>query len=321
MKSRKHPLREPIKTKRPTDRAYLLQSPLIYLTMIILMLTMACGHPVAANIQLAVSAAPVSEQQVLVVNESAPPPGLPLLPSCANPTPDRAAACHELEQRILATTVRIEWTVAAKDDQGDGTGTPQPYGSVGHATIKEGRYLVTHNHFGEELDRLLDPQTAGLSRFSIYKANGETLFHFRAPMTAFTVTRAGEETLIFDFGENRLFELWGMASAEFKAWSSLSLEPGMEVARVDWNGETAHVEWTTIESILVEGGTPKVKLAYSIQRGSSGGGIFWNGYHIANNWLRGTAGLGASGEALPQYSIAALNTVEFETSLTELVQE
>jgi hypothetical protein len=220
-----------------------------------------------------------------------------------------------MEQRILAATVRIKWHVEVKDNTGDGTA--QTYGGVGHATIKDGRYLVTHNHFGEAMAMLHDPSKGGSTRFSIYKANGETLFHFRAPMTAFTVTPVGEETLVFDFGESRLFDLWGMASADFKAWPSLSLKPGTEVARVNWNRKTAYVEWTTIEAVIIEDGTPRVTLANSIEVGSSGGGIFWNGYHIANNWYRSTVVNNHTCQVQP-YSVAALNPDQLEASLTEV---
>jgi hypothetical protein len=76
------------------------QSSLIYLTTIIL-LRLVAPASLATHVQ---------EQQIEPVPESAPgtvPNGL----SCATPTPDRAAACHELEQRILAATVRIKWLV------------------------------------------------------------------------------------------------------------------------------------------------------------------------------------------------------------------
>jgi hypothetical protein len=237
------------------------QSSLIYLTTIILLHLVACCPQYIVSVPPASLATHVQEQQIALVNESAPgtaPNGL----SCATLAPNRAAACHEVEQRILAATVLIKWHVEVKDNTSDGTA--QTYGGIGHATIKDGRYLV------------------------------------------------------FDFGQSRLFDLWGMASADFKAWPSLALEPGTEVARVDWNGKTAYVEWTTIEAVIIEDGTPRLTLANNIEIGSSGGGVFWNGYHIANNWYRSTVVNNHTCQVQP-YSAAALNPDQLEASLAEVV--
>ncbi len=72
-------------------------------------------------------------------------------PSCANPMPDEVRKCDELEQQILASTVRLEWHLWIKNDNGSGYNVD---GSRGYATIKAGRYLVTHNHLGISLSDL-----------------------------------------------------------------------------------------------------------------------------------------------------------------------
>jgi hypothetical protein len=52
-----------------------------------------------------------------------------------------------------------------------------------------------------------------------------------------------------------------MASAEFKAGGSLALQPGMEVAQIDWDGAANYVDWVTIEDVITDSGTPRLKLA------------------------------------------------------------
>jgi hypothetical protein len=41
--------------------------------------------------------------------------------------------------------------------------------------------------------------------------------------------------------------------------------------------------------------------------GASGGGVFWNGYHIANNWAVVTINQASTGEFLASFSLVALN--------------
>jgi hypothetical protein len=46
---------------------------------------------------------------------------------------------------------------------------------------------------------------------------------------------------------------------------------------------------------------------HGVLGGASGGGIFWNGYHIANNWTL-VEMIGADGTILRQMTTAALNS-------------
>ena len=118
--------------------------------------------------------------------------------------------------------------------------------------------------------------------------------------------------LVLDFKEYSgvgFFDSVGVPSAEFKAWDSLSLQPGMEVAQVDWDGSTAAVNWVKINSIRVVEGVPALELASFVAQGASGGGVFWNGYHIANNWSRATELAQNSEAIIRQYSVAALDSL------------
>jgi hypothetical protein len=224
--------------------------------------------------------------------------------SCANPRPGMVKKCQGLEQQILASTVRLEWHVWIKKEDANGYTRVD---RIGHATIKDGRYLVTHNH-GEIQQS--DLTSNRLNRISIFTAAGVPRL-MNVPLTTVAIAVQDAETLVLDFGVydgQGLFAMEGMSSAEFKAWESLLLQPGMQVAQVIWDGETASVAWVKIDDIVTDGGTPRLELDNTVKPGTSGGGVFWNGYHVANTWSQRTV-LNASGEAVSrQCSVAALNS-------------
>jgi hypothetical protein len=232
--------------------------------------------------------------------------------SCVQPLPDEAQACYEREQQILATTVRIKMHGWIESEVG---GEPIIISRImGHATIKDGRYLVTHNHLGQALAAFADGAVTGVS---LYKVNGETILP-EAPLTTFTVAAADAQTLLLEFeddGGHGLFDTLSLPSAEFKAWDLLSLQPGMEVAQVNWDGATVSVQWVTIEAIITDDGTPRLQLGNVLRSGSSGGGVFWHGYHIANNWSRTLVRDNESGEIVRKFSTVALNSPSIVTPI------
>ena len=68
--------------------------------------------------------------------------------TCGNPTVANAEICRQIEEVILQSTVRVRietWVVKSGE-----SGYEFGY-SMGHATLKDGRYLVTHNHFNVPL--------------------------------------------------------------------------------------------------------------------------------------------------------------------------
>ena len=213
---------------------------------------------------------------------------------------------REIERRILASAVRIEWSLLIEKGDGGGHAMSQ---SVGHATIKAGRYLVTHNHLGRV--SLTDPKGRASVGIAVRKANGELIWE--GPLAAISVAAEDAEMLVLDFGSfdgQGTFTRLGMGSAEFSSWESLPLEAGMEVAQVDWDGVTAHVDWTMIEDVITDDGTPRLKLANFVREGASGGGVFLNGNHVANNWSQVTVYDKNTGEIRDQYSIVALNSAQ-----------
>lgn len=232
-------------------------------------------------------------------------------PSCADPMPDEIKECDELEQQILASTVRIEWNLWIKD--GDDNGYSR-VDRIAHATVKQGRYLVTHNH-SDVLHS--DIKNKGFNKVSLFTADG-TLIWPKGPLNTITISVEDEETLVLDFGDygdQGLFELLGVPSAEFRAWESLPLQAGTEVAQIVWDGAAAHVNWVTIDDISTENDTPRLELDSQVTLGASGGGVFWNGYHVANTWYQ-AAVTDETGEAiLRQYSVAALNSPQIAAQL------
>ena len=227
--------------------------------------------------------------------------------SCHAPDPVRAPMCAALEAQILATTVRIElhrWSEV------DGQRGEHIDGGIGHGTVKDGRYLITHNHFSMPLDSIEGSVAGEQIRISIYKANGEAIID-SAKSSTFTIVAEDSETVVLDFGEyvgEGLFAMLGIPSAQFSSWQALSLAPGMEVAQINWDNETAHVEWVQIKQVMTNDSTPHLELDNGIIKGASGGGVFWNGLHIGNNWTNTTIQEVTGGVVLDAFSTAALNS-------------
>ncbi|MAU01574.1 MAG: hypothetical protein CL608_30925 [Anaerolineaceae bacterium] len=225
---------------------------------------------------------------------------------CQNPTAQYLQNCLAWEEQILAVTVRIEIHRWLSEE-----GVRGEYidGSGGHATVIDGRYLITHNHFSIPLESIEGTSGERL-RISVYKANGELILDSMRP-TAFTIVAQDQETVVLDFGEyvdEGLFDMLDIPSAEFQSWESLALSPGAEVAQINWDNQTAFVEWVNIRSLVTAEGTPRIELDNGVIKGASGGGIFWNGVHIGNNWTSTTVKAANDGVVLDEFSTAALNS-------------
>jgi hypothetical protein len=225
-----------------------------------------------------------------------------------------AEARQQMEKQILSSTIRFyieTWTVAPGDSGYDIAS------ASGHGTLKAGGYLVTHNHFSTPPSG--QSQEQGASAYSVVtlaNSNGEALF--KTPLSDFEVVWEDPETLMISHKDSGLFERLGFVPAAFKEWSSLRLEAGIEVAQVDWDGTTTRVDWTTVQEIAVDDGMPWLVLADGITLGASGGGIFWQGYHIANNWLQ-VQELDASDELLNVTTKVALNSAPVAGGPAQLV--
>lgn len=226
-------------------------------------------------------------------------------PSCARPEPADRQICHALEQQLLASTVRLEWQRWRVNDNSPGYTLLEV--AKGYGTIKEGRYLVTHNHAGMPLTAAEDGIFVTLS---IFTTGGDPILLYKR-LNRITITEPSPETLLLDFGTyggQGLFESNGLPSAKFRSWESAPLQPGLEVAQIGHDGSTVKVDWVTIDRVILQGDTPRVELANFVRPGASGGGVFWNGYHIANTWTQVTVCDSSSGAVVGQHSVAALNS-------------
>ena len=61
----------------------------------------------------------------------------------------------------------------------------------------------------------------------------------------------------------------------------MTLQPGIEVAQIDWDGSTSQIDWVTIDAINIGSETPIINVTNCIKKGASGGGVlagaaYWN---------------------------------------------
>lgn len=214
-----------------------------------------------------------------------------------------AGALDATEQQILAATVRFEiesWRVRPDEKGYDIDDT------VGHGTVMNGRYLVTHNHFDLPLSILQRPGDEGsYGIIYLYDSRGE--LRHKGPLADFYLAAGDAETLVFGHKVGRFFAELGFASAPFAAGSEVTLQPGMAAAQVDWDGRSSRVDWVSVEKVIVDGGLPRLVLADGVLPGASGGGVFIEGVHVANNWQLHER-LGADGTLLQATTTAALNS-------------
>jgi hypothetical protein len=220
--------------------------------------------------------------------------------SYANPVPQQQSERLEMEQRILAATVRLvlqRWVKNHSDK-----GYTFEGGSISLATIRDTHYLVTHNHHGITLS---SPEDETLIKAFVSPLHGDPIW---TEVRLRNIAVEDDETLVLEFEGLEDEVLFSLPGVEFKPWEIIPLHPGVEVAQVDWDGEAAHIDWVIISEIITTNGTPKLRLNNSVGPGSSGGGVFWNGYHIANTWSQVTAYEQYGRNILRRYNVAALNS-------------
>jgi hypothetical protein len=228
--------------------------------------------------------------------------------SCLQPATDAERNhCSEIENRILAVTVMIELQA-----QFYLQGHRIVKETHSHATILAGRYLVTHNHYKFPLQKTAADGEEGYLAISLRRADG-TLILDHAPLSAFTIAYTDLQTLVLEFINERgadLFAAMGLPSAEVNPWTETRLEPGDELARIDWNGVTPHVDWVRVEQIA-QSDVPQIQVNDFVRAGSSGGGAYWNGQHIGNIWARNIETDATTDEVTRRYTIIALDSPAF----------
>ena len=253
----------------------------------------------------------VFEQTPTLPTHQAPEPSVLQVTSNSTPTTDcvalgvgDASHCASLEANILASTVRVV-ILSRLEVTANGRKTDW---HDGYATVKDGRYLVTHNHFGLPLSVYDDELTEQWLNFVLFRSDGRYLMQTHA--TAISLVGVGQETLIFDFGEVKgigLLEQLGLRSAEFSTLDQHLLTADTVIGQIDWDGKSAHVNWAAVDSVTTMDGTDVVRLDSCIKLGASGGGVFLEGEHIGNNWTRQRGCVIAPDRPSTHHSTAALN--------------
>jgi hypothetical protein len=225
--------------------------------------------------------------------------------TCGNPSIAYAETCRKIEDKILKATIRMRIDTWVVKDRDSGYEIDS---SFAHATLKDDRFLVTHNHFSIPLYlRSRDGESEAYRLVTMSNSNGEILYE--GPLSDFELVWEDREALVIASKEEGFFERLGFVSAKFSEWSSIPLADGMEVAQVDWDGETTRVDWTKIQEVDVKEEVPQMVLADGVTLGASGGGIFLGGIHIANNWLR-VQQFEESGALIGTTTKVALNTAQ-----------
>ncbi len=249
----------------------------------------------------------VQPEQLPAVKEAAKPPAAVIEQAaeadCREPILADRVQRARLEAQILASTARVRletWSVASND------AGYEIIHSENHATVKDGRTLVTHNHFDIPLSlRRSEEEPEIYTIIFIYSAAGE--LRHRGLLSDFAIAMEDPETLLLAHGDAGFLTGLGFTPAAFAGWDALPPLAGAEVAQVDWDGGRSRVDWVTVGAVAVDEGTPRIELADGTLKGASGGGIFWNGRHIANNWKVERA-LDAEGEVVFERTTAALNS-------------
>lgn len=215
--------------------------------------------------------------------------------SCAYPTSyDQQMMCRHMEAKILASTIRIEMHADYAFGQS-------------HATVVGGRYLMTHNHFHYSLR---DRSGAGYKAVTLRKANGDLLLD-KAPLSSFKIVHEDKEALVLEFVDRNgrgLFDALGVPSAQTLDWKSVPWVAGLELAVVDWNRQTAHVDWVGVVAGELGGKVPNVQVNNLTMDGASGSGAFWNGYHVGNVWAWGLERDAQTDQVVRNFTLLALNS-------------
>jgi len=228
--------------------------------------------------------------------------------SCINPTStEESTTCANQAAQILAVTIRIELHTWATFG-----GHQKAITTQSHATILDGKYLVTHNHYKYSLTEQVEEygEVKGYTGISLRTPHGRLLIE-NAPFNSFSIVYEDPATLVFAFEDengNGLFETSNLLSAQFADLTDIPLAAGVELAQIDWDGETAHVDWVSVDNLNLTDNVPQLQVNNFPKKGCSGGGVFWNGIHIGNNWAKNIEEDQATDEITRRYSIIALNT-------------
>ena len=214
--------------------------------------------------------------------------------SCDSPeSGDEYRACQaqqdrqQQEKEILASTVQIIATAHVFMD-----GMWIPIVSRSHATLKDGQYLVTHNHFS--FMELIDQGfKVVIDNVTLRTTEGKQL---HGNWNDFTVHNFEEApgTLLLDFGSQRLGRIAGRFGIQSANFDNTMPVMGDEVAQINWDGQVSYVQWGKVIGGPKRSGTWIIELNSLTRGGASGGGVFFGRNHIGNNFYTGSTHSGAA---------------------------
>ena len=225
-----------------------------------------------------------------------------------SPTPPANDGHQPAEQLMLEATVRLAvetWLV------NDGEKGYTILKSEGHGTVVNGRFLITHNHHTIPLslsETGVDPDI--YSRLFVFDTAGELVNIL--PLTDFQIALREPQTLLLAYDGEKSdtpFGTDGLSVAQVQEGTAVPFEPGSQIAQIDWDGSSSQVVWTEVTAVYPQHNPPCLELANQPQFGASGGGVFWQGRHVGNTWLKGSRTTATSGVTC-QYSKAALNSAQ-----------
>ena len=85
-------------------------------------------------------------------------------------------------------------------------------------------------------------------------------------------------------------------------------QAGTELAQIDWDEATSPAR-VTVDAVTLAGEVSQVQVSNFAASGASGGGVFWNGYHVGNNWARNMDRDPQTDEVTLLYTLVALNSL------------
>jgi len=150
----------------------------------------------------------------------------------------------------------------------------------------------------------------GYATISI-RRNNDSLLLDNEGLNSFNIVYEDVEILILAFVDEEgkgMFEATNLPSAIFADMNSISLEVGDELAQIDWDGVTAHVDWVQVDNVILLDDVPQIQVNNFPLEGCSGGGVFFNGTHVGINWMRNIKMNQDTGEITGRYSTIALNS-------------
>ena len=215
--------------------------------------------------------------------------------------------CAEMEQEILDSTILLSMVFTAYYCD-DWDCYYLEVGGTFHGTILDDSTLLTHDHFEELANEKYGLSLTSNEFWEIFSMTNLSLFDTGGNRIPFSgtidITRfPDQETSLFAFGKD-IFK--GKNEATPANLSYTQPSKGSEVAVINWTGElgSTRVDWATTQedaSLTVSGKTHVVVHDAFLRNGSSGGGVYFDGYLIGNNWIHNISdeGIGASLPQLP----------------------